>query len=166
MFGRRYLAWTEFRSWTLRERKIGGLNYSQLQILIQKKRVAGLWAIVPAMQEIVIVSNAWNFLTLQGKFEGSKPSPEDNQKARKQRLHEYCLTHVFNEKPKEEELQYIAVDDKHKIILFCALQKVASTTWLQLLKNVLGIKGSRWSAFSRFSEYSEEERSFKLKTLF
>ena len=102
---------------------------------------------------------------MQGKLKGSKPSPEDNQKARKQRLHDYCLTHTFNEKPNREEFQYIAVDDKNKI-LFCALQKVASTTWLRLLKDVLGIKGKRWEVIPRLSEHSEEEMSFKLKTYF
>ena len=71
------------------------------------------------------------------------------------------------DKPKTEELQYIAVDDENKI-LFCALQKVASTTWFRLLKQVHGFppKSSRWDSFPRFSEFSEEERSFKLKTYF
>ena len=55
------------------------------------------------------------------------------------------------------------MDDKNKI-LFCALQKVASTTWLQLLKRVLGVQGKRWEAIPRLSEYSEEEMSFKLKS--
>ena len=72
---------------------------------------------------------------------------------------------MFNEKPNREEFQYIAVDDKNKI-LFCALQKVASRTWLRLLKDVLGIKGKRWEVIPRLSEYSEEEMSFKLKTYF
>ena len=73
---------------------------------------------------------------------------------------------MFNENPKKEELQYIAVDDKNKI-LFCALQKVASSTWLRLLEHVLGIAGgNRWDVFPRFSEYSEKERSLKLKTYF
>ena len=59
------------------------------------------------------------------------------------------------------------MDDKNKI-LFCALQKVASRAWIQLLKQVLGFppNASRWDAFPRFSEFSEEERSFKLKTYF
>ena len=106
-----------------------------------------------------------HLLTSQEKFEGSKPSPEDNQKARKQRLHEYCLTHMFNEKPEKEELQYFAVDNENKI-LFCGLQKVASSTWFRLLRNALGVKGGRWAVFPRLSEYSEEERSFILKTYF
>ena len=60
------------------------------------------------------------------------------------------------------------MDDKNKI-LFCVLQKVASTTWFQLLRDVLGIKGKRikrWDVYPGLGEYSEEEMSFKLKTYF
>ena len=66
-------------------------------------------------------------------------SPEPSQEMRKQRLHDYCLTHRFNKKPTEVELQYIAVDDENKII-YCALQKVGSKTLVELLEKARGIK--------------------------
>lgn len=97
----------------------------------------------------------------------SKPSPEENQKARKQRLNDYCLTHTFNEKPTQEELQYIAVDDENKII-YCALHKVASKTWTGLMQEAIGItpRVGRWGVFRRLGDYSEEEKSLRLKTYF
>ncbi|KAL9958702.1 hypothetical protein ACROYT_G035752 [Oculina patagonica] len=102
-----------------------------------------------------------------GNIESSKPNPEENQKARKKRLNDYCLTHSFNEKPTREELQYISVDDENKII-YCALHKVASKTWIGLLEDALGIKPRvrRWSVFRRLGDYSQEEQSLRLKTYF
>ena len=106
-------------------------------------------------------------MSLQGKSKSSKPSPEENQKARKQRLNDYCLTHTFNDQPTEEELQYIAVDDKNKII-YCALHKVASRTWIGIFEEAIGIKprARRWGVFRRLGSYSEEEKSLRLKTYF
>ena len=94
-------------------------------------------------------------------------SPEPSQEMRKQRLHDYCLTHRFNKKPTEEELQFIAVDDENKII-YCALQKVGSKTLIRLLGKARGINGRvrRWDAFQRLGNYTEEEKLFRLQTYF
>ena len=94
-------------------------------------------------------------------------SSDLSQETRKQRLHDYCLTHRFNEKPTEEELQYIAVDDENKII-YCALQKVGSTTFIELLEKAHGINKRvvRWNFFRRFGSYTKEERLLRLQTYF
>ena len=70
---------------------------------------------------------------MQGKLDSHEPS----QETRKRRLHDYCLTHRFNKEPTQEELEYIAVDDENKII-YCALQKVSSKTWIKLLEEARG----------------------------
>ena len=102
-------------------------------------------------------------MTLQGKLD----SIDLSQKTRKQRLYDYCLTHRFNKKPTKEDLQYIAVDDENKII-YCALHKVGSRTWIELLEGAHGIKKRvmRWEFFRRLSNYSEEEKLLRLQTYF
>lgn len=94
-------------------------------------------------------------------------SPQPSQETRKRRLHDYCLTHRFNEKPTQEELQYIAVDDENNII-YCALHKVSSETWIKLLAGARGIKRRvpRWEEFRRLGDYSEEEKLLRLQTYF
>ena len=93
-------------------------------------------------------------------------SPELSQETRKQRLHDYCSTHRFNEKPTKEELQYIAVDDENKII-YCALQKVGSKTFIGLLESARGSKRvMRWDFFRRLGSYTEEERLLRLQSYF
>ena len=87
---------------------------------------------------------------------------------RKQRLLDlYCLTRRFNKKPREEELKYIAVDDENKII-YCALHKVSSRTWIELLEGAHGIKKRvmRWEFFRRLGNYTEEEKLLRLHTYF
>ena len=102
-------------------------------------------------------------MTLQENLD----DPDLRQETRKQRLHDYCLTHRFNKKPTEEELQYIAVDDENRII-YCALQKVGSKTLIGLLEKARGIKKTvmRWDFFRRFGSYTEEEKLFRLQTYF
>ncbi|KAL9978467.1 hypothetical protein ACROYT_G015987 [Oculina patagonica] len=104
-------------------------------------------------------------MMLQGKFNRWKPSPEEIQEARKRHLQEYCMTHSFNKRPTKEDRQYIAVDDENKII-YCALQKVASKTWIEVLERLGGMEFNpwRWEVFPRFGEYSEKEKSLRLKT--
>ncbi|XP_078384600.1 carbohydrate sulfotransferase 11-like [Oculina patagonica] len=77
------------------------------------------------------------------------------------------MTHSFNKRPTQEDLQYIAVDDENKII-YCALQKVASKTWIEVLERLRGMELNpwRWEVFPRFGEYSEKEKSLRLKTYF
>ncbi len=106
-------------------------------------------------------------MMLQGKFNRWKPSPEEIQEARKRHLQEYCMTHSFNKRQTKEDLQYIAVDDENKII-YCALQKVASKTWIEVLGSLRGMELNpwHWEVFPRFGEYSEKEKSLRLKTYF
>ena len=94
-------------------------------------------------------------------------SLELSQETRKQRLNDYCLTHRFKEKPTEEELQYIAVDDENKMI-YCALHKVGSKTFIGLLEKARGSKKLviRWNFFRRLGSYTEEERLLRLQTYF
>ncbi|KAJ7379397.1 Carbohydrate (chondroitin 4) sulfotransferase 13 [Desmophyllum pertusum] len=86
---------------------------------------------------------------------------------RKQRLEDYCRTHTFNKKPTREDLQYIAVDDENKI-MYCALHKVASKTWIKILEDLRGVKEyvRRWGLFRRFGDYTEEEKVLRLQTYF
>ena len=97
------------------------------------------------------------------------PPGKETQTARKRHLEEYCLTHSFNKDPKDAELQFIIVDDEHKLI-YCSIPKVASTTWKRVLADLRGLKQGvfvhRPKLWRRLREYNEEERSFRLKNYF
>ena len=59
------------------------------------------------------------------------------------------------------------MDDENNII-YCALHKVSSKTWIRLLEGARGIKQRvpRWEEFRRLGDYSEEEKLLRLQTYF
>lgn len=56
-------------------------------------------------------------------------------------MDEYCLTHNYDTNPRSnrDSMGSIIVDDEHKII-YCAITKVACTTWKGVLARLRGLK--------------------------
>ncbi|KAJ7373646.1 sulfotransferase 9 [Desmophyllum pertusum] len=71
----------------------------------------------------VVISSHASIPTEWRNVRGVKPSPvEETQTARKRHLKDYCLKHNFNKRPTNKQLQFIVVDDEHKI-MFCTNPK-------------------------------------------
>lgn len=109
-------------------------------------------------------------LRLQKNETKRKSTPAgETQAARKRVLKGYCLKHRFNKKPKDAELQFVIVDDEHKL-MYCSIPKVASTTFKRVLADLRGLKQGifvhRPSLWRRLREYDQDDRAFRLKTYF
>ncbi len=84
-------------------------------------------------------------------------------------MDEFCATHPYKTEMTKRDLEFIVVDDKHKIV-YCTIPKVGTTTWKTILAQVRGLRKGvrvhRWNLWRRLYQYSEEERSKILQSYF
>ena len=84
-------------------------------------------------------------------------------------MDEFCATHSYKTELARKDLEFIVVDDEHKIV-YCTIPKVGTTTWKRILGDVRGlpkdIRIHRWNLWRRLYQYSEEERSKILQSYF
>ncbi|KAJ7385577.1 Carbohydrate (chondroitin 4) sulfotransferase 13 [Desmophyllum pertusum] len=111
-------------------------------------------------------SGTWN-VTSNGLANDQETAKR--QITRKKLMKEFCATHAYKTQLTKSDLEFIVVDDVHKII-YCTIPKVGTTTWKRILADLRGLGNDvrihRWNLWRRFYEYTEEEKSQRLQTYF
>ena len=82
----------------------------------------------------------------------------------------YCLMHSYKTKLVGEDLEFMIVDDKNKII-YCTIPKVSSTTWKRVFWDLHGRDKNRkhiesMDLWQTLDQYTEEERLQRIETYF